>query len=129
MRRSFTVECAGAIKAPPVPARRLRPSLVDDRALKTLQERAFFKRERRRQSSLAASQGDGVLKSSISYRCMKVRDGIDYYHLASAVDVRAIKTLQERDFFKRYTERTKLVAGGEVEVLPLEVVAETLGPQ
>jgi hypothetical protein len=35
---------AGAIKAPPVPARRLRPSLVDDRALKTLQERAFFKR-------------------------------------------------------------------------------------
>jgi hypothetical protein len=70
-------------------------------------------------------QGDGVLKTSISYRCMKVRDGVDYYHLASAVDDRAIKTLQERDFFQRYTERTKFVAGGEVEVLPLEVVAET----
>jgi hypothetical protein len=78
---------------------------------------------------VSALQGDGVLKSGISYRCMKVRDGIDYYHLASAVDDPAIKTLQERDFFKRYTERTKVVAGGEVEVLPLEVVAETLGPQ
>jgi hypothetical protein len=75
---------------------------------------------------ISASQGDRVLKSSISYRCMKVRDGIDYYHLASAVDDRAIKTMQERDFFKHYTERTKFVAGGEVEVLALEVAAETL---
>ena len=74
---------------------------------------------------IAALQGDGVLKSSIAYRCMKVRDGIDYYHLALAVDDRAIKTLQKRDFFQRYTEKTKFVAGDEVEVLPLEVLAET----
>jgi hypothetical protein len=39
---------------------------------------------------------------------------IDYYHLASAVDDRAIKTLQARDFFKDYAERTKLATGGEV---------------
>jgi hypothetical protein len=74
---------------------------------------------------IAALQGDGVLKGNISYRCMKISDGVDYHHLASAVDGRAIKTLQARDFFKDYTERTKLVAGGEVEVLPLEVIAET----
>ena len=74
---------------------------------------------------IAALQGDGLLNGNISYRCMKIRDGVDYYHLASAVDDRAIKALQTRDFFKHYTERTKLVAGGEVEVLPLEVIAET----
>jgi hypothetical protein len=47
------------------------------------------------------------------------------YHLASAADDQAIKTLQERDFFKRYTEATKAVSGGGVEVLPLEIIAET----
>ena len=73
---------------------------------------------------IAALDGDPALKGKISYRCMKGKD-TDYYHLASAADDHAIKTLQERDFFKHYTERTKLVAGGEVEVLPLDIVAET----
>src|SRR5262245_63762390 len=74
---------------------------------------------------ITALDTDPALKGRISYRCMKGREGVDYYHLASAVDDQAIKALQERDFFKRYTERTKLIAGGEVEVLPLDIIAET----
>jgi len=38
------------------------------------------------------------------------------------------KDLQQRDWFRHYTEQTKLVAGGEVEVLPLEIIAETSQP-
>jgi hypothetical protein len=37
----------------------------------------------------------------------------------------AVQALQSRDFFKRYNEQTRAVAGGEVEVIPLEIVAET----
>ncbi|GEM_PF-4504120 len=48
-----------------------------------------------------------------------------YYHFVSAEDERAIKTLGERNFFSSYTKRTEAVAGGEVEVLPLELIAET----
>jgi len=40
-------------------------------------------------------------------------------------DEAAIKTLQSRDFFKHYTEKTRQVAGGEVVVTPLELIAET----
>ena len=65
------------------------------------------------------------LRGRIAYRCMKGREGPDYYHLASAVDDQAIKSLQEREFFKRYTAKTKSVAGGTVEVVPLEMIAET----
>jgi hypothetical protein len=75
---------------------------------------------------ISALQTDPALEGKISYSCMKSREGLDYYHLASATDDQAIKTLQEREFFKRYTERTKLVAGGEVEVLPLDIIAETM---
>jgi hypothetical protein len=74
---------------------------------------------------IAALESDADLKGRIGYRCMKGRDGPDYYHFASAVDERAIKSLQEREFFKRYTDKTKSVAGGTVEVVPLEIIAET----
>jgi hypothetical protein len=74
---------------------------------------------------IADLDNDPVLSGKISYRCMKGRDGADYYHLAGAADEHAIRALQEREFFKRYTEQTKLVAGGAVEVLPLELIAET----
>ena len=56
---------------------------------------------------------------------MKIRDGADYFHFAAAADETAIKALQSREFFKRYTEKTKQVAGGEVTVSPLEIIAET----
>jgi hypothetical protein len=73
---------------------------------------------------IAALNDDPAL-SGISYRCTKRRGGTDYYHLAAAADDAAIKALQSRDFFARYTERTKEVAGGEVEVFPLDIIAET----
>jgi hypothetical protein len=74
---------------------------------------------------IAALQDDAELRGRISYRCMKGREDTAYYHLASAVDDRAIKSLQEREFFKRYTDKTKSVAGGTVEVVPLEMIDET----
>ena len=74
---------------------------------------------------IAALDNDPDLKGRITYRCMKGRDDLDYYHLASAVDESAIKSLQEREFFKRYTEKTRSVADGKVEVLPLELIAST----
>ena len=75
---------------------------------------------------ISALDNDPALRGKISYRCMKGRGGSDYYHLATAADDDAInKLLQAREFFLRYTEETKRAAGGEVEVLPLEIVAET----
>lgn len=74
---------------------------------------------------IAALGDDPELKGRISYRCMKTRDDSSYYHLAAAADEQAIKTLQARDFFKTYTEKTRQVAGGEVVVTPIELIAET----
>ena len=48
--------------------------------------------------------------------------------LAAPVDDAAVKTLQSRDFFKHYTEKTRQVAGGEVTVTPIELIAETAQP-
>jgi hypothetical protein len=74
---------------------------------------------------ISALDNDPALRGKISYRCMKGRGGSDYYHIATAADDDAIRALQAREFFIRYTEETKLAAGGEVEVLPLETLAET----
>jgi hypothetical protein len=48
-------------------------------------------------------------------------------HLVAAADD-AVPTLQSREFFSRYTAETDAAADGEVEVLPLEIVAETAAP-
>jgi hypothetical protein len=74
---------------------------------------------------IAALNSDPELKGKISYRVMKNRDDTSYYHLAAAADEQAIKTLQAREFFKHYTEKTRQVAGDEVTVTPIEVIAET----
>jgi hypothetical protein len=74
---------------------------------------------------ISALDNDPELKGKIIYRCMKNRDDSSYYHLAAA-DEQAIKTLQARDFFKHYTEKTRQVAGGEVVVTPIELIAETV---
>ena len=74
---------------------------------------------------IAAIEADPELKGRISYRCMKNRDDQSYFHLAAASDDAAVKTLQSRDFFKAYTEKTRQVAGGEVTVTPIELIAET----
>ena len=74
---------------------------------------------------IAALDGDPELKGKIGYRVMKNRDDSSYFHLAAATDEQAGKTLQSRDFFKHYTEKTRQVAGGEVTVTPIELIAET----
>jgi hypothetical protein len=74
---------------------------------------------------ISALNSDPELKGKISYRVMKNRDDTSYYHLAAAADEQAVKTLQSRDFFKHYTNKTREVAGGEVSVTPIEVIAET----
>jgi len=77
---------------------------------------------------ISALENDAELKGRISYRVMKEREGSGYYHLARTFDDQAAAALGRKDFFKRYTEETKRVAGGEVEVLPLELIAETTLP-
>ncbi len=75
---------------------------------------------------IAAVEADRTLNGRIAYRCMKADNGSgEYYHLAATADDEASKALQQRDFFKRYTEETKRVSGGTVEVLPLAIIAET----
>src|SRR5271167_1293647 len=74
---------------------------------------------------IAALDSDPELKGRISYRVMKNRDDSSYFHLAAAADEAAVKALQSRDFFKAYTEKTRQVAGGEVTVTPIELIAET----
>jgi hypothetical protein len=76
---------------------------------------------------IAGIDGNPALKGKISYRCMKLRDSDDYIHLAAAADDEAIKALQSQDFFRHYNEETRRVAaGGEVQVVPLEIIAETI---
>jgi len=74
---------------------------------------------------IAALSSDPDLKGRIGYRVMKNRDDASYFHFAAAADDHAVKTLQGRDFFKHYTEKTRQVAGGEVTVTPIELIAET----
>jgi hypothetical protein len=74
---------------------------------------------------IAALENDPKLGGRVAYRCMKVRDGDDYYHLAAALDDRAPADLGEADFFKHYTEASDAASGGTLEVLPLEIIAET----
>ncbi len=75
---------------------------------------------------IAALDNDPELRGRIIYRCLRNRDDSSYWHLASAADEAAVKTLQARDFFKHYAEKTRQVAeGGDVVVTPIEWIAET----
>jgi hypothetical protein len=76
---------------------------------------------------ISALDNDPELRGKIGYRVMKNRDDAGYTHLAAPADEAAVKTLQSRDFFKHYTEKTRQVAGGEVVVTPMELIAETAG--
>jgi hypothetical protein len=76
---------------------------------------------------IAALQADADLSGRIAYRCLKRSGGDDYYHLATTADETAAAALQTRDWFKRYSEGMRAVAGGKVEVIPLELVGETEG--
>ncbi len=74
---------------------------------------------------IAALDSDPALQGKISYRCMKIGDSADYLHIATAADDQAVKTLQQSAFFSSYAEKTRKVAAGAVDVVPLEIVAET----
>jgi len=74
---------------------------------------------------VAALDADPVLGGKISYRALRTAGG-DYYHLATAADDAAVAALGQSDFFVRYTGRTDEVSGGQVEVTPLELIAETV---
>jgi len=76
---------------------------------------------------IAAIDSDPALKGKIGYRCLKARDGADYFHIATVHDEAGRVALQDRGFFKHYTEATRAIAGGVVEVTPIETVAETVG--
>lgn len=74
---------------------------------------------------VAAIDGNPALKGKIHYRVMNVRGSNEYCHLAAAADDQAIQALQSQDFFKGYNAETRRVAGGQVEVVPLDIIAET----
>jgi len=75
---------------------------------------------------IAAVDADPELRGRIGYRVMRLGGGDDYVHIATPADDQAVKTLQSRDFFKRYNERVRAVAAdGKVEVTKLDLVGET----
>ena len=74
---------------------------------------------------IAAIDSDPALKGKIGYRCMKARDGADYFHIATVHDESGQAALQTKDWFKSYQQATRTVSGGTVEVVPLETVAAT----
>ncbi len=74
---------------------------------------------------IANIDGDPAIKGKIGYRCLKARDGSDYFHIATVYDDSGQAALQTKDWFRAYQGTTKQVSGGTVEVVPLEVVAET----
>jgi hypothetical protein len=76
---------------------------------------------------IANIDSDPALKGKIGYRCLKSRDGLDYFHIATVYEDAGQAALQTRDWFKTYQAATRSAAGGTVEVVPLEMVAETGG--
>jgi hypothetical protein len=74
---------------------------------------------------VAAVDSSPALKGKIRYRVMNIRGTDEYCHLAAAADDAAIQALQSQEFFKGYNAETRRVAGGAVEVVPLDVIAET----
>ena len=79
---------------------------------------------RRVREFITAIDAAPSLKGKIRYRCMRVKDTMDYMHFVEADDD-APNLLQQEPFFKPYTEETKRVAGGTVTVSPLEMIADT----
>jgi len=83
------------------------------------------RRHREIDAFIAAIDADPALRGRVGYRCMKRPGGAEYIHVATAADDAAVAELQSRDFFTRYTEETEACADGEVDVTPLELIAET----
>ena len=52
---------------------------------------------------IAALNEDPAVKGQISYRCMKIGNSDDYYHIAGAANEAATKALQQTTFFPAET--------------------------
>lgn len=74
---------------------------------------------------IANIESDPAIKGKIGYRCLKSRDGIDYFHIATVHEESGQAALQTKDWFKAYQGATRNVSGGTVEVVPLELIAGT----
>jgi hypothetical protein len=74
---------------------------------------------------IANIDADPTLKGKIGYRCLKARDGADYFHIATVFDDSGQQALQQKEWFKAYQQATRTASGGTVEVVPLELVAAT----
>ncbi len=86
------------------------------------------RRHRDIEAFIAALDADPDLRGKVSYLTMKRAGTRDYLHVAAASDEAAVKLLGSREFFSRYTGQTEATADGEVEVTPLEIIAETSSP-
>ena len=53
---------------------------------------------------IAGIDADPALAGKVGYRCMKARDGDDYFHIATVHDDSGRVALQERACFKHYTK-------------------------
>jgi hypothetical protein len=93
-----------------------------------LKDGAEDRRHRDIDAFIAALDSDPELGGKVSYLTMKRGGSQDYLHVAAAADEAAVKLLGSREFFSRYTDQTEATAEGEVEVTPLEIVAETSSP-
>jgi hypothetical protein len=74
---------------------------------------------------IAALDADPALRGKIGYRCLKARDGSDYFHIATVFEESGQAALQTKEWFKSYQQATRTASGGTLEVIPLEMVAET----
>jgi hypothetical protein len=74
---------------------------------------------------VTALETDADLNDKISYTALKNGKGSDYYHLAIVQDDEAAKLLNQKDFFKHYTEQNELISQGTLTVTPLELIAAT----
>jgi hypothetical protein len=74
---------------------------------------------------ISALDEDPLLRGRIKYTCLKAKGGDAYTHLAEVADEEAGQALQQREYFKSYTAEAKRVAGGLVDVTPLETIAQT----
>ena len=74
---------------------------------------------------IQAIDRDASLRGRVSYRCLKESDGVSFCHIAAAVDESAVEDLKKKPFFKPYSARLRVVAGGEPQFTKLQIVGGT----
>ena len=74
---------------------------------------------------IKALDNDPELKGRIIYRCLKNRDDASYFHLAASTDEPRSRRCSRAISSSTIRRRRGKVAGGEVMVTPIELIAET----